>query len=444
MSLQFKVLSAFLAIALFVTLLLGGVSSLLLNNLFSRYLTETLSSRYTEARAVLEDYYEHNGTFRGVELALPGRPMMMGSNMLIVTDADGVIIVGPPPFVGHKASSEEISRGLPLVSRGRRVGTLLLPGNMQRLRGVATLEHSFRRGFFRGVLVTGGLVMLLALLLGVVVSRLLTRPLKEIDVAASTLGAGDLSYRVADKFSEHELKSLVESFNDMAEKLEQNERSRTRLVADVAHELRTPITILQAALESMLDGVAKPSEEQLASLHEEASRMGRLITDLQDLTSAEAGRLRLKIADLDLHYELSRLLDHVRPMAEEKGIVLELHELPQEVIVRVDKDRFAQVLYNILWNALQYTPEGGRVEVRPAVDADCTRITVIDTGPGIEEADLPHVFDRFYRGDKARHREGGVGLGLSIAREFMHAMGGHISVQSQPGQGSKFTIEIPS
>ena len=442
MSLQAKVLAAFLAIALLVTLLLSGVVSALLTNLFSRYLEATLGGRLAELKVTLEEHFESTGSFQGAELYVRGRSMMMGGNSYIVTDSDAVVVVGAGSLVGRKLSNADISKGVALIVQGRRVGTLIANSAMGRAYDLAPLEHDFRMSFYWGVAATGSIVLLLSLGLGVIVSRRLVAPLREIDEASSTLASGNLSYRLHEKYSEVELINLVKSFNEMAAQIELNERSRRNLVADVAHELRTPITILQVALESMLDGVAKPDQAQLASLHDEVSRMGRLIADLQDLSSAEAGKLKLRLADLELEPFLVKLVDHIRPLAEDKGLTVDL-EADEQIVATADRDRLAQVLYNVLSNAIQHSQKGS-VVVKAVFMEGQARVSVADSGPGISRDELPYVFDRFYRGDKSRHRDGGTGLGLAISKEFVGAMGGRMEVTSEVGQGTTFTVCVPA
>lgn len=441
MSLQTKVLIAFLAVALLVILLLSGMVSVLLNNLFSRYLDATLGVRLSDVKVAVEEYYEAQGSFQGADVYFRG-PSTMGGYGYVVADNQSRIVIGPPPLIGQTPTSTELSRGAAIMVRGNRVGTLIPYSMMGRIHGFAPLEQEFTASFYRGVITTGIGVLLLSLVLGIFISRRLAAPLRDIDVAASTLGAGDLSYRLPTQYKEAELRSLVHSFNDMAARLEQNERSRRNLVADVAHELRTPITILRVALESMLDGVAKPDEAQLASLYEEVSRMGRLIADLQDLSLAEAGKLKLNIKEIDLTEFIKKLLEHMRSLADERGVVLSL-VTPQTIIALADQDRLAQVLINIISNAARHSQSPGEVVVSTALEQGMARVSIKDSGAGIAPSDLPFVFDRFYRGDKARHRDGGTGLGLAISKEFAQAMGGKIEVTSTLGQSTVFTVSLP-
>jgi signal transduction histidine kinase len=436
-SLQSKVLLYFLIVAVIVIVLLGAVHSVMMNRLFDRYLQEAVSDNMLAIRSLLENHYERTGSLSGIEMYFRGRQMM--GYAFVVADAEGQVLVGPVNVLGEKLSAADLQAGLPLVVKGRRVGTLLSNLLASRIQGVRTLEQEFRQSFNMGSLWAGVLVSFLALGLGVLISRKLIAPITELDRAANTLGSGNLEYRIPAKYHEQELASLVDSFNDMASKLERNERARRNLVADVAHELRTPLTIVRASLESILAGVSRPEMQQMASLHDEASRMSRLVEDLQDLSLAEAGHLSLKLESLEIAKEVEQVVERLQSVAEDCQISLE-HSIEAPLSrVLLDRDRFRQVLFNVVWNAVQYSHDCGSVVVSQRLQDGKVSISVQDTGLGIKPEDLPHVFDRFYRGDKARSGTG-TGLGLAIAKEFIESMQGTISVHSTLGKGTKFTI----
>ena len=438
--LQTKILMYFLAVAVLVILVLGSIHSLLMNRLFDRYVEQSVGENLLTMKALFENHYERNGSFSGIELLFRGRGMM--SAAFVLADVDRKVLLGPASLLGQQLSVADVERGLPLTVQGVRVGTLISTDIAQRLEGVRSLEQDFRNSFNIGSLWTAALALLVALVLGVGISRKLIAPIAEIDRAAATLGSGRLDFRIPAKYTETELASLVSSFNEMAARLEKYEKSRRNLVADVAHELRTPLTILRASLESILAGVTVPDPEQIASLYDEASRIGRLVEDLQELSLAEAGRLSLKMRDCLLHPELVRVVEQIRPVAEDNGVSLDYSAETEHAISSVDPDRLRQVLFNIIYNAVQYNRESGRVDVRLCTQNGRALITVSDTGHGISAEELPHVFDRFYRGDKARQRTG-TGLGLAIAKEFTESMQGQLSVDSKVGTGSEFTLSFP-
>lgn len=438
--LQNRILFYFLAVAVLVILVLGGVHSLLMNRLFDRYVEQSAGESMLTMKALFESHYERNGSFAGIELLFRGRGMM--SAAFILADSDRVVLIGPQSMLGQTLSTADVARGLALIVQGNRVGTLLSADIAHRMEGVRSLEQEFRRSFNIGSWLTGALALAVALLLGVGISRKLIAPISEIDQAAATLGAGRLDFRIPEKYAEVELSSLVSSFNEMAARLEKYETSRRNLVADVAHELRTPLTILRASLESMLAGVTRPDPEQLASLHDEASRISRLVEDLQELSLAEAGRLNLRLQPCNLHQELSRVVEQIRPLAEDQGVSVAFSSEAENALAYVDSDRLRQVLFNLVYNAVQYNRDLGSVEVSLSVSQHLAVIRVSDTGQGIGPDELPHVFDRFYRGDKARGRTG-TGLGLAIAKEFTESMQGRIAVESAVGSGSTFTVSFP-
>jgi signal transduction histidine kinase len=289
--------------------------------------------------------------------------------------------------------------------------------------------------------------MFLAALLAGWAFRRLGSPMAEIMEAAETVSQGDLSVRV-DERRPGEFGRLASSFNRMTAELERAEQQRRNMTADVAHELRTPLHILQGNLEGMLDGVYETTPENLNAMLDETRLLARLVNDLQVLSLAEAGQLllhRSRVLVVDL---LDDVAASFAPQAEEQGLTLRVDVLDENrsLEIEADRDRLDQVLSNLVANALRHMPEGGETVLAAAALPGGVRLTVRDTGVGIPAEDLPYIFDRFWRGDKARTRvEGaGSGLGLAIARQLVRAHGGTIEVTSQPGQGTTFTIELPA
>jgi two-component system OmpR family sensor kinase len=289
-------------------------------------------------------------------------------------------------------------------------------------------------------LVGGGL----GLLFGVAVSRGLTAPLDRLAEAARAIGAGDLGQRV-EVGGSRELAAVATSFNNMAASLEQAETLRRNLVADVAHELRTPLSVLQVNLQAILDGVYPLERAEIARLYDQSRLLARLVDDLHELAQAEAGQLPLHRETTDLVALARFTAATFTPVAEAQGVRLDL-ELPEQLsAVSVDPGRIAQVLHNLLSNAVSHSPAGGVVTLSAeAMGADVV-LTVHDTGEGIAAEDLPRVFDRFYRADRSRSRQrGGAGLGLAIARSLVVAHGGSLTVTSEgiPGRGSTATVRL--
>jgi signal transduction histidine kinase len=281
-----------------------------------------------------------------------------------------------------------------------------------------------------------------AALVAVFVARQILRPIAAVRRATGRLAAGRYDERVAEPAA-LELAALATDVNRLADALQHTEARRARLIGEVAHEMRTPLTAINGYVEGMLDGVFEPTEEILTNVSDETARLQRLATDLATLSRAEEGALELSAGNADLHELAGLAATRLRPQYEDKGVTLELVD-GSVVPVRVDRDRIMQVLTNLLGNALTYTPPGGRVVVRTAVHRDTALATVSDTGVGIATADLPLVFERFYRVPGLDRPPGGSGIGLTVARGIARAHHGDVRAGSTGlGEGSTFTLELP-
>ncbi|MEU8239683.1 ATP-binding protein [Actinoplanes missouriensis] len=276
------------------------------------------------------------------------------------------------------------------------------------------------------------------------IARRVSRPVRLLTGASLQLAAGRLDVRVPHGNVADELAALSASFNSMAEALQRSEERQRRLIADVAHELRTPLSNLRGYLEGLADGVIEPSPELFASLHEETLLQRRILDDLQVLALAEAGDLDYAPAPADLAELTEAAATAHRAVAANAGVELVV-DAPEPVVVHADPDRTRQVIGNLLSNAIRYTDAGGRVEMLVRRDAQGATLTVRDTGVGMSPAEVARVFDRFWRADPARQRAtGGSGLGLTIAHRIVADQGGTLSVESTPGLGTTFTVRLPS
>jgi len=280
------------------------------------------------------------------------------------------------------------------------------------------------------------------------ISGVLTIPLRKLVAAIERVAQGDLDVNVPVP-SKDEYGKVIQTFNDMTLRLREAEDARRRLVADVAHELRTPLSIMRLKLENAQQTGQYVPPEMLLRLHDEVIRLGLLVEDLHVLSLAEAGRLALDCKPLDLSAILEQIVDDVKMEAEENGLDMRFYSNTRPVTVMADTRRITQVFINLLTNAIRYTPEGGKISVvmdYKILDRNAvyTCVSVIDTGIGIPAEELAHLFDRFYRVEKARSRHsGGTGLGLSIAHHLVRAHGGFIRVVSEPDQGTTFTVYLP-
>ncbi|MBI2869254.1 MAG: HAMP domain-containing protein [Chloroflexi bacterium] len=302
-----------------------------------------------------------------------------------------------------------------------------------------SLSQTISRYLLWGALMAIGIALILTFFL----SRRILAPVRSLVQAAERLGRGDLSYRVNLK-DRGEMGGLARAFNSMAGDLERAEELQRNMVADIAHELRTPLSNIRGYLEAMRDGVIAADAEAIRSLDEEAALLSRLVEDLQDLSLAEAGRLSLDRQLSDIACVVRQAVATKQNQAAAKCLSITV-SLPDDLPpVEIDALRISQVLRNLLENAIAHSGSGGAVNIGVRNQGGALAVTVADTGEGIPAADLPYIFERFYRVDKSRARAtGGSGLGLTIARRLVEAHGGRIEAQSQPGQGSCFTFTLP-
>ena len=294
-----------------------------------------------------------------------------------------------------------------------------------------------------GWLVPVGGILLAMLITAVGVAganlRRMSVPLDDLLAASHRVAEGDYSARVT-PHGPQEVRTLASSFNTMAEQLEAHDRQRRSMLADVTHELRTPLTIIQGNLEGMLDGVYPAEEARLRSVLEETQILSRLTDDLRTLSLAESGSLELRREQVDLAALARDTVAAFGSKADAGGVRVELSASPDELVLNIDPERIRQVMTNLISNALRYSPPGSAVRIQLSREPSAVRISVSDSGPGIAAADLPHVFDRYYKSADSR----GMGLGLSIAKYIVQAHGGEIGAKSEPGQGTTIWFGLPA
>jgi histidine kinase len=310
---------------------------------------------------------------------------------------------------------------------------------------MAQLYVDYRAGFNEALTYAALAAMVVAFVLSVFFSRSVIAPVQAMSLASQRIADGHYDERVPVKGAD-ELAQLATRFNQMAEKLNQIESTRRRLIGDISHELRTPLTAIKGSMEGLMDGVLPADDETYRQIHAEADRLNRLVDDLQELSRVEAGALELDLQPVDVVSVVRSVTKRIISQSESKRISLDFELAPDLPRVLADEDRTVQVLTNLVGNALQYTPEGGRIIISAQQIKNEVQISVRDTGIGIPSEHLGHIFDRFYRVDKSRSRRagGGSGIGLTIVRALIEAHGGRIWVESPgEGRGSKFTFTLP-
>jgi signal transduction histidine kinase len=470
LSLFWKLMAAF---ALVVVVSVGGVIFIVgqtTRDAFRQYMVGA-GIVPDQLLAQLADYYARTASWNGVSALIGvtdahssgGRGMGGMGGRVIVADTQGNIVADSNGTTGGQLSSGQLARGVPITVKGQRVGTLFVGGalgsGMMMGGQFSTMMGAAEQGFLdrvnRAVWLAGLAGAVAALLLGFIVFRGVTSPLGRLTRAAHAVSAGDLSQRVQIHTGD-EIAELGAAFNSMAANLERGEQLRRQMTADIAHELRTPLSVIQGNLEAILDGVYTPDAEHIQPALDQAQLLTRLVEDLRTLALAEAGQLSLNAQPTEAKELARRVVASFEAQANAKHVMLKLKAPASPLYVRADGQRIAQVLTNLLGNALRYTPEGGQVQVHlqaqdHAMQRRAVVLSVHDTGQGIAPEDLPHVFDRFYRADKSRARESrdpqgasGSGLGLAIARSIVEAHGGSIWAKSQPGQGTTVAFTLPA
>lgn len=292
---------------------------------------------------------------------------------------------------------------------------------------------------FMGV---GLLSFILSLVFGYMTARRISMPLSRVTNTAEMISKGHYDDRSNEISNIREIGQLTVTVNNLAETLKNQEMLRKRLTADVAHELRTPLATLQSHMEAMIDGIWEPDKKRLNSIHDEIMRLGRMVGDLEKLARYESENMVLNKSE----FSLSKLINSILINFEKECIVrnIAVDFGGNNVIAFADKDKISQVIINIISNAIKFMPDGGRININTEEKTDAIVIVVQDTGTGIAEKDLPHIFERFYRTDVSRSRlTGGSGIGLTIAKAIVEAHRGRIDVESRPAEGTKFVVTLP-
>jgi signal transduction histidine kinase len=399
-------------------------------------------NRWQDTISELAGYYAANGSWDGVETVLSrGRGRGQGGGPPVrLADADGRIVFDQANVsIGQLVRNAELETGLPIVVDGERVGTLLPP-----ITGELTEEQeAFLHRLVVAFTISGIAALAVALVLGALLVRGITRPMAQLTAASRAIASGDLDARVSTR-SRDEVGQLATAFNQMAADLARAEEARRQQAADIAHELRTPLTVIQGQMEALADGIFPADAEHLEPVLAQTQLLNRLVEDLRTLSLADAGRLTLSPIVVDVGEWVVGVASGFRAVAAERGVTLSLeiaNGLPQ---VKIDPERMSQVLGNVLDNALRHTPEGGQVAIRAARQGGDVAITVADTGPGVPSEHLPHLFERFWRGDPSRSRRtGGSGLGLAIARRIVEAHGGRMWAENAPTGGLQIGFSLP-
>lgn len=458
--LRTRIFLTLLGTMMVAVLLVAGLARRGTENEFNRF----LARNFQQDQAVIAQLFEEQLLRQGGVIEAQRLAEMVGRVYgvpVTVVDSDGYVVVASRrgdvgqwvklevederPYSPHNPihyrlnSDGHITFTPPAIPDGAFRGQGRSPQNPN-----SDNQQSFIGSINRFFITTALGAVLIAGIAGLWLAQRILQPVQALTLAAHKMAAGDLSQRV-NVSGKDELGELSHSFNQMAAGLQQQETLRRNMVSDIAHELRTPLSNIRGYLEAVQDGILEADEVTINSLHEEALLLNHLIADLQELSLAEAGQLRLEPQRCDVGSLVTQAVQSVQLAAAEKGITLAV-TLPDALPEAwADSERVLQILRNLLRNAVAYTPAGGKVTTTAVFTPPTTlEIAIHDTGPGIAAEHLPHLFDRFYRADKSRNRAtGGTGLGLAITKALLDLQNGRIWVTSTVGEGSTFTFSLP-
>jgi len=438
LSFQTKLLASFFIVILLAT----AAGYLFINQSVNRAFTDFAGRSFTLQDQVLVglivQYYNRTGSLDGLVDFLERGPRDIP---ILLVDPDRKVIFAPEEeFVGRKLSEAQLEGGQSILLASGEIWTVV-PYRALVGRN-APLEQGFLRATRAALWSAAFAASAAALILALFLVRQTTSPLRQLEAATQHIAEGDFDEEVEVRSSD-EIGRLAEAFNEMARSLKLSEEAKRRMIADTSHELRTPLAAVRSALEGLRDGLIEPSSATFASLHDRVLLLTRLVGDLHQLALADAGQLSIERQATRLDAIIEGIVETVGFQIEDSGITLETAIDPAIPALLVDANRIEQVLLNLLANAIRYTPEGGRIELRADRTSDSeVTLSICDTGSGVAPEDLERIFERFYCADPARE-SGGAGLGLSIARALVEAHGGRIWAENRPEGGACFKIVLP-
>lgn len=445
-SITTRLIIAFLVVSLVSVSLIAFLSRWNTNQEFNNFVFNRNSS---DLVSVLAEYYTVQGNWDGIDpsLFMPNNitvPNPEGRDPSVFTLADNtgrVIVAGPGYHPGEIVSVDNLAAGIPISHNSKIIGTLLVGKNTF---AVNPMEQHFIERTGRLLWYSAIRAAVLALILGILLAYNITRPIQELNNAIQTISQGKLGGQVLVR-GRDELSKLASSFNKMSSDLERSNNARQQMTADIAHELRTPLSLIIGQAEAVHDGVLPPSIENFEIIREEADRLEKLVDDLRILSLADAGELSISLQPISPQKFMQEIASIYQVRLQEKHIFLDLDissDLPK---ILIDPGRMTQVFMNVIDNAFRYTPGNGRIVLSAHQVDDQVELAVQDSGSGVPDADLERIFDRLYRVDSSRqHEDGGSGLGLAIAKSIVEMHQGKIKATGSLGGGLKISILLPA
>lgn len=440
-------------------LIVSFISNKMIDNHFNQYLSEEHKSRvdsivklvddlyssqegYTVSDseeilryAVMENFYIEVRDNENKRIFTSGKDHLVPNNMM------NSMMSGMMGRYYNMRAGEYIEEKYPLEINNNNEGTIIIGyfGNWN----ASQEAMGFKMTLNQSLLIAGIAALIIGLIISLVISRGLTIPLVKISKTAEEMTRGNLGVRADVRTNTREIDNLSMSINYLAQTLQQQDALRKKLSSDMAHEIRTPLTTVKTYIEAIIDGIWEPTKERLASCYEELERITKLTDNLQNLAKVEQVNLVVNKTKLNASSEVRKILNTFEPMYGKKKLKI-MPEIEEGIIVNLDKDKFKQIMYNLLSNAYKYSEEDNFVFVRLKKEDSWVKIEVEDRGIGIDEKDLPYIFERFYRSDASRSRDtGGAGIGLTITKSLVEVLGGKIEALSIKGKGSVFRVKLP-
>jgi two-component system, OmpR family, sensor histidine kinase BaeS len=445
-SITTKLILAFLTVSLISIGVIVASIRFSTNREFDKFLNNQYE---TELGQELAKYYETNKTWNNIDRTYIGftatqfGPQGDRPSNFSVTDANGIVVMESFAHkLGNTVGADILAKATSIKVNDKTVGYLIIerPPDKRDPTGDAFIKR-----LDLSLLLTAIGTIVLAFIFGAILSRTITRPIRELTKATHEMADGKFGQQVPVR-SRDEIGELASSFNKMNDDLARSFNLRKQMTADIAHELRTPLSLIIGHAEAVHDGVLPPSTENFEIIREEAERLEQLVNDLRTLSLADAGELSVEFQPIEINKLLGDIQSHYMVPFNQKRVTLDLEPAPVALTVNLDPIRFSQVLTNILDNALRYTPEEGRVAIVVKQNGDQVEINIQDSGEGVTPEDAAHLFDRFYRADASRTRDrdaGGSGLGLAIAKSIVEMHQGKIWAESEKGNGLKVVIQLP-
>jgi two-component system, OmpR family, sensor histidine kinase BaeS len=458
-SLMKKLSIGFLIAVLGSIILASFISNYTVSREFRKYLVDEHKLKIDNVIKTVQDMYGSQGNFSDINENELQRYAVLQELYIEIKDLnDNTVYTSGNSHLQHKSMMEGmmgsmmhnfsemnigkyIEEEYPLLVNNKNIGTIIIGyfGTSYLSSGSVTFIRTLNRSF----LASAFIALVFGLIISIIISKQLSTPLVKITETANKMRSGNLEVRTPISTNTREIAELSNSINYLAETLNKQEMLRKRLTSDMAHELRTPLTTLKTHIEAFLDGIWEPTTERLEIFYDEITRLTKMVDNLRNLAKLEQSNLNLNKSKINVSSELEKIVDTFKPLFIKDDYEL-LSSIAPEVEATLDKDKFKQIMHNLLTNAHKFLKPKGRVEVILKKEKWNIVIKVIDNGIGIPKEDLPYIFERFYRSDLSRNRKtGGSGIGLAITKAFVEAHGGRIYVESKLNKGTTFTIEFP-